>query len=976
MGWTTGGNVQQTTDEQAQAAWLARTYLAIAGSPHAAVMNGYDFVDDGFDWNDSEACFGVLRRDLTPKPAYRALANIFNTFTAGTAKLEKVPLAAGFALWVFRMGGKSVVWTDSERPVDVKVTLAAAAEARNLMDEPLDAPACAFAFATDGRHPVFFAGDVVSAVAVRRPLAANEIAVDFDFSDGRTNGAERRLANSPSLAWAKTVTFEAETPADVKLMVQATDATGQGIVVDFPVKTPGRHRYTADFTKCTRHWFGADDGFPHYPLMSLRYHVEAIRRDRKGGAFGRVVFTEPVFGTWPEVDRPRLPGKAPEPDGAPILLSAFDEPTATNPRRWKGHGCVFSNGVVSVDFAKNPNAEIVTGFHIPIVPRRFRLTVEAPAAAAGTRFGLMPTFNTGGTLYGVFGKLAKPADGAATIRQTLELTGDMTEQIWSGAGGSRKFNRKVLPYPSRVWGLTIQKGDAPRGRFDIRLVSLEAIGPAGRARPYVRALPPTGAEPPTRLSVRVLNGRAVTASEELDLTVRDWEDHVVAERKIVVRDLKSGEDRMVAVDLPRLPDGKNYFQFLVRTPLAESETSWTRPVDAEGTRELRPELPWGMNVCVYRNADPTCFGHAASDEEASPAGWARMEARAALARRCGVKWDRMEVSVKRIRPDRDTWDWEFTDRMVETLHRNGVSVFGDLMWFPTWTKGFSGEAYGEYFKVARAAAARYRGKVLGWEIWNEPNIHFWRGTRLEYFNLVTQSFYRIREADPDVPVIGLSLSGVDVDFAKAFAGRWWERFTDFSFHTYRAELDEGLFLEDLRRMSAAGRECPLWLSELGWATGGQALQTCGERDQAAQLAREYLTAAGSGRVRAICAYDFVDDGFNADYSEDSFGVLRRDLTPKPAYRALAKVFHMFDHGKGTVEAVPLGSGREAWIFRMGGRSAVWSTREMVVKVRTDGTARATSLMDEPLAAGPSAETTVTIGPRAVVFFDRNVLSVE
>lgn len=975
MGWTTGGRAMQRADEHRQASCLARVSLATAGSPHAAVMNWYDFVDDGFNFNYSEENFGVLRRDLTPKPSYRALSEIGNRFTKGKPELRKVPLAKDYAIWIFNMGGSGAVWTDCDTPRNVVVTTADNTSAFNLMGERIATSQKEFLLSLDGEHPVLFDGTIVDAEVVQRQVSAGEFRMDFDFSDGKTNGVEHRLEpeKSTDLAWAKSVTFEADAPEGVKLMVQVQDASGQGVVVDLPVLSPGRHRYTADFTRCTRHWFGADDGFPHYPLSYLRFHVEALRRNVKGGPFGSVIFSDPTFAVWTESERACLPGKI-EQDCAPIVLSTFDEPSSWNPRRWKPHGCEFTNGVVTVDFAAHQNAEIVTGFHIPIVPRKFLLTVEAPAEAAGTRFGLMPTWNTGGTLHGIFGRLAKPADGATTIRQTLELTGDMTNTIWSGAGGSAKFNRKVLPYPSRVWGITIAKGDAPRKTFPFRLVSLEAIGPAGRARPYVRALPPKGDVAPRRLSVLLVNGQAETISQPLLVAISDWEGASVAKASTVVADLLSGETRRVEIELPELPSDRNYFRFNVQAGLMATETSWTRPLEGEGSCELRPDLPWGMNVCVYRNANPTCFGHAAADEDASPEGWRRMEERAGLARACGVKWDRMEVSVKRIRPDRDTWDWTFTDRMVDILTRNGISIYGDVMWFPRWTEGFTGSAYGEYFQVVREAAKRYRGRIRGWEIWNEPNIHYWRGQKTEYFNLITQSYYRIREEDPDAAVIALSLCGADLGYVKEFTGRWWERFTDISFHPYRAVPDESLFLKDLYRMSAAGNSRPLWLSEIGWATGGMAMQTCSEHEQASRLVRMYLTAAGSRCVRVINGYDFVDDGFNSDYSEDSFGVLRRDLSPKPAFRALGLLFRTLTSGKGSLERHVLRAGSLLWIFRMGNHAVVWTDSVDRTRVRLQAPigVEVTNLMGERLLTVQDKCELDLDADHPVVFSDRTL----
>ena len=69
------------------------------------------------------------------------------------------------------------------------------------------------------------------------------------------------------------------------------------------------------------------------------------------------------------------------------------------------------------------------------------------------------------------------------------------------------------------------------------------------------------------------------------------------------------------------------------------------------------------------------------------------------------------------------------------------------------------------------------------------------------------------------------------------------------------------------------------------------------------------------------------------------------------------------------------SGGEAWIFRMGGRSAVWATGTARLVVQTDSPAEVTNLMDEKLVGGQT-RASVTTGPLAPVFFDANVLSVS
>ena len=147
-----------------------------------------------------------------------------------------------------------------------------------------------------------------------------------------------------------------------------------------------------------------------------------------------------------------------------------------------------------------------------------------------------------------------------------------------------------------------------------------------------------------------------------------------------------------------------------------------------------------------------------------------------------------------------------------------------------------------------------------------------------------------------------------------------------------------------------------------------------QREQAAKIARAYMTAAASGNLKAIFAYDFVDDGFCASEPENNFGIVRRDMTPKPAYRALAKVCRTFTEGTPAFETVRLDE-CTAFVFRMGGKSAVWANKHVRLVVRTAAPTTATNLMDEELSRG-LAESEVATGPLAPLFFDADIVKVE
>ena len=195
-----------------------------------------------------------------------------------------------------------------------------------------------------------------------------------------------------------------------------------------------------------------------------------------------------------------------------------------------------------------------------------------------------------------------------------------------------------------------------------------------------------------------------------------------------------------------------------------------------------------------------------------------------------------------------------------------------------------------------------------------------------------------------------------------------------SIHPYRVEPVEGPFLADLAATTNRTRGAKTYLTELGWPTGCDH-GTYPERTQAGWFVRNYLTAAGSGTAVAINGYDFVDDGFNVLERENNFGILRRDLTPKPAYRALATLCNFFAAGTPALEKRPLGDGCTVWIFRMGGRSAVWSDRPAELTVTCDGPATARNPVDEVLSSGTPVHALRTDGLRAV-FLDRDVRAVE
>jgi len=112
---------------------------------------------------------------------------------------------------------------------------------------------------------------------------------------------------------------------------------------------------------------------------------------------------------------------------------------------------------------------------------------------------------------------------------------------------------------------------------------------------------------------------------------------------------------------------------------------------------------------------------------------------------------------------------------------------------------------------------------------------------------------------------------------------------------------------------------------------------------ASYLARLYLLARTSPSFKGIWWYDFQDDGWNPQYNEDNFGLVRPDLTPKPAYHVLADIAPVVAQGEFAGRLAT--KDESLWVlrFKVDGKDrwALWSAadQDRQVVLQTDSPER-------------------------------------
>ncbi len=206
------------------------------------------------------------------------------------------------------------------------------------------------------------------------------------------------------------------------------------------------------------------------------------------------------------------------------------------------------------------------------------------------------------------------------------------------------------------------------------------------------------------------------------------------------------------------------------------------------------------------------------------------------------------------------------------------------------------ESVAAFARWTGASAKHFAGRRIIWEIWNEPNISFWKPKPdvTQYTALALATAKAVRAADPNATIIGPATSEVPVKFLEEFfAAGALAHLDAVSVHPYRPyRKGPETAAEDYAKLrtliekhapTPAKKAMPIISGEWGYSTftnKGVSLET-----QAAYIARQQLANLYAGVPISIW-YDWKNDGIDLAEREHNFGTVTHDLQPKPAYVAL------------------------------------------------------------------------------------------
>lgn len=317
-----------------------------------------------------------------------------------------------------------------------------------------------------------------------------------------------------------------------------------------------------------------------------------------------------------------------------------------------------------------------------------------------------------------------------------------------------------------------------------------------------------------------------------------------------------------------------------------------------------PESEIGMTVHV-RDADSTTVARKFDLMAAMDVTWVRMD----------IDWSVVERKQGRL-------DWSYPDMVVDAAGARGMKMLLVLAFTPEWARSGSvddatiahhlrPQQLSDWADFARAAAQRYASRgVHSWEIWNEPNTtKFWppQPDVNEYGTVFWVAADAIQGVDPQATILigGLGpqfeVPGREIapgDYLEQLYANGAARRADaIAVHPYSfPELP----MQTPQRMSGGFADLPalravmdshgdgakkIWITEYGAPTGSGP-HSVSEQVQAETLMQARQQVQRWDWAGPLIYYELADGGTDPTDTEQNFGVLREDLSPKPAAVAL------------------------------------------------------------------------------------------
>lgn len=300
-------------------------------------------------------------------------------------------------------------------------------------------------------------------------------------------------------------------------------------------------------------------------------------------------------------------------------------------------------------------------------------------------------------------------------------------------------------------------------------------------------------------------------------------------------------------------------------------------------------------------------------------------------KRAGIKNVRGEIDWNSGENPRGVYHFSSNDWWNDSFKQMGVNYcgivgYGNSNYYTEEDWAF-GDKVGPHNEDQRIGYANYASQYANYlktdsmiELWNEGNTGgFWKPDYniIDYTDLVKTTFLNLRANAPSSKVAAFATSGTDVKFIQEGFELGLYPYCDYvSFHPYIQPSmpdDSDFSTGNIRKVKDVVLDHGGWkdlaITESGWST-----EKAGTSPQkhAEAVIKQFIISEGEG-VKKIYNYNFKNDGTNPDYSEDNFGMIENDYTPKKTYIAFCEL-NRFTAGAIMHGRVDIGLGDKSYNY--------------------------------------------------------------
>ena len=197
-----------------------------------------------------------------------------------------------------------------------------------------------------------------------------------------------------------------------------------------------------------------------------------------------------------------------------------------------------------------------------------------------------------------------------------------------------------------------------------------------------------------------------------------------------------------------------------------------------------------------------------------------------LMKAAGIKWVRMDFTWGYFEPRDGQFRFERYDEVVKACLDRGIDVLPILCYDSPWA-GYAHANHAAWKRFVRRVVERYADRIRYWEIWNEPNIHFWKPKPdpKQYAAILKLTHKTIKAIDPKLQVMYGGTAGIPLDFIrKTLELGAAKHFDVMAIHpySYPAPAESSDRLDQLAKLKAMLKEFGatdrIWITETGWPT--------------------------------------------------------------------------------------------------------------------------------------------------------------